>query len=346
MLHRRDEYVKALIAELRDRQAYLPERRINSIYLGGGTPSLLQADSISMILQEIQRLFQVQDEAEITLEANPCDLTTNYLQQIATIGINRLSIGIQSFNNRLLTLIGRRHNATEALRAVVLAKQAGFSNISIDLIYGLPTQTAAEWKSELQQALDLNIQHISTYCLSYEEGTFMKQMLQNGEIEAIDDDTENEMYALLVNTLTDNGFVQYEVSNFAKFGFYSRHNSAYWNSTPYLGLGASAHSFDGKSRQWNISDLDGYIQAANTHTLQPEKEILTEQDKYNEQIMLSLRTAKGLSLGTLNNDDRKYCLSKAEPFVRNGQLLLKQDRLTASLKGINILNIITEHLMK
>ena len=346
MLDRRDEYVKALLGELELRKHYLPDKNIRTIYFGGGTPSLLSAVQISLILQKIQELFEVDIEAEITLETNPGDLTKDYLQTIREVGINRLSIGIQSFDDHKLRLIGRRHTAQEAKAAVLMAQEAGFGNISIDLIYGLPGQTIDEWKAELMQALELNIQHISTYCLSYEQGTALTNMLESGEIQAVDDDTENLMYAILVNTLKESGFCHYEVSNFARAGYYSHHNSAYWNNTPYMGIGAAAHSYDGCSRQWNTSDLNTYIRQVESHNLQPETEHLTDKDKYNELVMLSLRTDNGIDLSRLTEDDKAYCLGQAEQFIERQQLELTGNRLTATMSGINILNLITEHLMQ
>ena len=342
----REEYTEALVIEAELRKHYLGTEPVSTIYFGGGTPSLLSASQIELILRKIHSLYKVEDEAEITLEANPGDLTKEYLRELRDTGINRLSIGIQSFDNNNLRLIGRRHTAEEAKEAVRMAQEAGFGNISIDLIYGIPGQTTEQWEEELRQAIQLDVQHISTYCLTYEDGTKMTQMLQNGDIIAVDDDTENRMYAILVNTLKDNGFEQYEVSNFAKVGYYSHHNSAYWDDTPYMGLGAAAHSYDGRTRQWNISDIKEYIRQVQTKDLQPEKEVLTERDKYNECVMLSLRTAKGIDLNRLTEEERDYCLRKAETFINNGQLVSCGNRIVATMSGINILNLITEHLMQ
>ncbi|MBR1809748.1 MAG: radical SAM family heme chaperone HemW [Paludibacteraceae bacterium] len=360
LLQLRDEYTEALTAELECRTDYLHKdtlsqtsdqepqntNRISTIYFGGGTPSLLRASQIEQILQKIRELFEVENEAEITIEANPGDLNAEYLHQLVEAGVNRLSIGIQSFNNEYLRLLGRRHTAQEAKEAVRAAREAGFDNISIDLIYGIPGQSLQDWQDELRQAISLNIEHISTYCLTYEEGTEMSRMLQKGEIKAVDDDTENEMYATMVNMLKDNGFEHYEVSNFALPGYRSQHNSSYWNNTPYLGTGAAAHSYDGEARQWNISDIREYIRQAKAHCLQPEREVLSERDKYNERVMLSLRTAEGTDLSKLTNEEQTYCLRQAQPYIDNKQLTLADNRLVATMSGINILNLITEKLMK
>ena len=346
MLHLREEYAEALRAELELRKDYLQGEKISTIYFGGGTPSLLHSSQIELILQKIRGLFEVEDKAEITIEANPGDLNREHLQKLRETGVNRLSIGIQSFDNKNLRLLGRRHTAEEAKEAVRTAQEAGFDNISIDLIYGIPEQTVEQWEEELRQALQLNVQHISTYCLSYEEGTKMTMMLKKGEIDEVDDETENEMYDVLVNTLKENGFAHYEVSNFAKQDCYSRHNSSYWNGIAYLGVGAGAHSYDGKTRQWNISEAEEYIRQVKAQNLQHEIEVLTEQDKYNEQIMLSLRTAGGIDLQKLTEQQRAYCMEQAATFVANKQLRLTENRIVATMKGINILNMIIEHLMQ
>ena len=343
MLDKREEYVKAVIAETELRKDYLDSAEVNTIYFGGGTPTLLCIDNIRQILDKIRDLFKVKDEAEITIECNPGDLNEEYLNDIRRIGINRLSIGIQSFDDKCLQLLGRRHSAEDAREAVKIAQEAGFDNISIDLIYGIPEQSLKQWRNEISQALQLKVQHISSYCLTYEEGTTMSKMLEKGEIKAVDDETENEMYDLMVKMLTNSGYERYEVSNFALQGYRSKHNSAYWDRTTYLGLGAAAHSFDGGSRQWNKGDLNEYIKETKARNLQPEIEILTAKDVYNEIVMLSLRTAEGLRLDQLSEADRIYCREKAEEYICSGRLELTTDNhLTATTEGINILNLITE----
>lgn len=221
-------------------------------------------------------------------------MTERYLQELRQTGINRLSIGIQSFQDELLELIGRRHNAQQAIDAVHMAQEAGFENISVDLMYALPTQTMTQWKADIETALGLGIQHISSYGLMYEEGTTLTKMLEQGEIEAIDEDTENAMYDYLCERLKQAGFVHYEVSNFALPGREAKHNSSYWNGTSYIGVGAGAHSYIGHVRSWNPSDLDAYIKGINMGTLVRESETLTERDLYNERIMLGLRTNRGI----------------------------------------------------
>lgn len=375
-LSRREAYVDALCKEAKRRLATLNSQlstlpSISTIYFGGGTPSLLSPDQIARILQTID----AQQAIEITLETNPGDLTPDYLRAVREAGVNRLSIGIQSFDNEVLRLIGRRHTAAEAKAAVKAAQAAGFDNISIDLIYGIPSlalytpqnqsdgaapdsiginfqphlldiptlnSPLSAWEAQIEQALQLGVQHISTYCLSYEEGTRMTRMLEQGEITEVDEDTENAMYDLLVSQLKEAGFEHYEVSNFALPGYRSRHNSSYWNRTPYIGLGAGAHSYDGaRTRSWNPDNLEEYIRAMERGEDAATYETLTDTDLYNERIMLGLRTKEGIAIDELHNP------ALATPFIAKGLLKKTSDnRLIATLQGIHILNRIIEDLME
>ena len=327
LLERRKAYVDALLREIAARKE--EAGAIRTIYLGGGTPSTLDAEDIQRIL----RAIGTEQATEITMELNPGDATETYLKQIRAAGINRLSIGIQSFQDELLTLIGRRHTAEQALTAVSMAQQAGFDNLSIDLMYALPTQTMEQWKADIETALRLNVQHISSYGLMYEEGTAMTRQMESGQLQAIDEDTENAMYDYLCERLQEAGFVHYEVSNFALPGYEAQHNSNYWNGTPYVGIGAGAHSYIGVERSWNPDDLETYIRG----DFQRTSEVLTERDCYNERIMLGLRTAKGVAKQDIRADISKY--------VEAGLLHEKEDRIVATQKGIHILNRIIEDLM-
>jgi len=336
LLERREEYVEALLKEIEQRKNEAGEP-IYTVYLGGGTPSTLPAEYITRILSTIGT-----DHAqEITMELNPGDATPEYLRAIRAAGINRLSIGIQSFKDNLLSLIGRRHNANEAINAVRMAQKAGFDNISIDLIYALPTQTMNDWKEDIETALSLNIQHISTYGLMYEEGTEMTRRLNAGELELVDEDTENAMYDTLCERLQQAGFVHYEVSNFALPGYEAKHNSSYWDHTPYIGTGAGAHSYLPPVRSWNPSDLDAYIRGIQEGTLVRESETLTDQDLYNERIMLGLRTRQGINESLLSHS-RSIVES-----LTGSELLAKtpNGRIIATQKGLHVLNRIIEQLM-
>lgn len=342
-LERREDYAHAIIAEFIDRQPELNEP-IRTIYFGGGTPSQMPVESLRQILEAIRQRGEEAKHStpytdlEITLEANPGDITPEMAQAWRAMGFNRLSIGIQSFDDDLLRLIGRRHTAEQAINAVSIAQQAGFSNISIDLMYALPTQTMEQWQKDIQTALSLDIQHISTYGLIYEEGTALTKLLMDNRLQPVDEDLEMRMYDYLVEQVCANGFLHYEVSNFALPGRHSRHNSSYWNDTPYLGLGAGAHSYDGRCRQWNISDLDGYIQQAMAHELQPEVERLSDEDRLTERVMLSLRTSQGVAKSDID-------MNKVKPYIEQGLLVDKGDRLAATTQGFHILNRIIEDLV-
>ena len=310
---------------------------ISTIYIGGGTPSTLQVEHLRAIVEAIRREAKGERQ-EITLEANPGDITQEKARAWREMGINRLSIGIQSFEDELLQLIGRRHNAEQARQAVAIAQAAGFDNISIDLMYALPSQTMQQWQHDVTQALQLNVQHISTYGLIYEEGTALTTLLDHGVVEAVDEETEMQMYDYLVEQLTANGYIHYEVSNFALPNCESKHNSSYWNDTPYIGLGAGAHSYNGQQRQWNISDLDTYVQQANAHQLQPQIEQLTDEQRHIERIMLGLRTRHGVAANEIP-------MHKAQGYINRGLLSAQGNRIVATTQGYHILNTIIEDLL-
>lgn len=337
-LEKQSQYVQALLMEIQDR---LPIANnpypISTIYIGGGTPSTLQVEDLRAIIEAIRREVRGERQ-EITLEANPGDITEEKARAWREMGINRLSIGIQSFHDELLQLIGRRHNAEQARRAVATAQAAGFDNISIDLMYALPSQTMEMWKKDVAEALKLGVQHVSTYGLIYEEGTALTTLLDHGLVEAVDEDTEMQMYDYIVAELTAHGYIHYEVSNFALPNRESQHNSSYWNDTPYIGLGAGAHSYDGQCRSWNISDLDSYIAQANAHQLQPETERLTDEQRHTERVMLSLRTNKGVAMEDID-------MSKVQAYIQQGLLQQIDTRLVATTKGFHILNRIIEDLV-
>lgn len=336
LLPRRGEYVDALLQEITERKKELNEP-IKTIYLGGGTPSVLDSIDIFRIL----RTIGTDDAEEITMEINPGDADLKYLREIRQCGVNRLSIGIQSFKDDLLQLIGRRHSAIQAINAVHMAQEAGFDNISIDLMYALPSQKMSLWEADIEIALRLGVQHISSYGLMYEEGTALTKKKEQGELEVVDEDTENAMYDYLCKRLKKAGYVHYEVSNFALPGYESKHNSSYWNGTPYIGVGAGAHSYMPPVRSWNKSDMSAYIKKVNKGILQQDKETLTEKDMYNEQIMLGLRTAKGCMLSP--SVDRRLTVGN---YIQSGLLREEEDgRIVATQKGLHILNRIIEDLM-
>ncbi|MBR1929661.1 MAG: radical SAM family heme chaperone HemW [Paludibacteraceae bacterium] len=386
----RNNYTQAICNELYLQQHFFqPNTTIQTIYLGGGTPSLLSIKQLHTILHTIRSLFTIAPNPEITIEANPQDLNPHFLQQLLQIGFNRLSIGIQSFDNQQLNLLKRRHNAKQAINAVLYAQQAGFNNISIDLIYAIPTQTINSWQLQLQQAIDLNIQHISTYCLTPEPNTPYYNAIQNHTLTSADDNTANQMLHLAHHILTKAHFKHYEVSNFALIktnqhstpttqestpqnstpnpstpqdfttktstpqdfnpqnptpqDFRSLHNSAYWNQSPYLGIGPAAHSYNGSNlRSANQPNLKLYINTllniphtttndphATTSTIPPTPpsplttlqilDPLTPEQIYNETIMLQLRTEQGINLNLLSPTDRTFLLQQAQPYLNPTQ---------------------------
>ncbi len=345
-LERRGAYIDALLEELAMRADYLrKEDIIETIYMGGGTPSQLDASAVGRLLDAIGRQYNVKNDAEITLEANPSDLTTDYAGRLLGAGVNRLSIGIQSFQDVLLHTLGRRHDAATAKNSVRMAQESGFRNISIDLMYGLPRQTLTQWQTDLEEAIALGVQHISTYCLSYEKNTLFGKMLAEGKLEEASEELANTMYESTIARLKEAGFHQYEVSNFSLPNYYSRHNSSYWNNVAYIGIGAGAHSYDGKSRQWNVSDIERYMDSIRASVLPCEREILSKNDLYNERVMLSLRTDKGLALSELSDEERRYCMQHARGDIERGLLVKRDDHLVASLRGIEVLNRIIENLI-
>ena len=348
-LEKQSQYIEALLIEMQDRlqlhnngQLSTDNRQlISTIYIGGGTPSTLQIEHLRAIFDCLATNIPhpiIGTDIEITLEANPGDITPEKAHAWRALGINRLSIGIQSFDDELLQLIGRRHTAAQARQAVAIAQAAGFDNISIDLMYALPSQTMEMWQNDVAEALRLGVQHISTYGLIYEEGTVLMTLLDHGVVEAVDEDTEMQMYDYLAETLVANGFLHYEVSNFARPGHESKHNSSYWNDTPYIGLGAGAHSYNGLQRQWNISDLDSYIAQAMARHWQPEIETLTQDQRHTEHIMLGLRTNRGVEISAVNRQ-------RAEAYIAQGLLMKQDDRVVATQQGWHILNRIIEDLL-
>lgn len=293
---KKQAYLDALTQEIRLRKDYLPDSQVQTIYFGGGTPSILAIEELATILQDLRATFVVDGNAEITLEANPEQLTLDYCQSLRTLGFNRLSIGIQSFQDHVLQFMGRRHTSAEAIRAVDNARQAGFTNLSIDLIYGVAERTDEQWLADLRTAFSLPVQHLSCYALTPEENSILYKQIQNGRHIPVDDEQATRQYQLLLDHLQSTPFEHYEVSNFAIPGYESRHNSSYWNHTPYLGLGPAAHSFNGSSRQWNPANLNQYLSNIEQGITYDEIEMLSDEDLHNEFILLALRTKEGIDL--------------------------------------------------
>ena len=299
LLSRKQDYLDALHCEIEQTLDYLPGREIDTLYFGGGTPTLLTINEIERILTKIRRYYHLNPDGEFTIEANPEQLSKSYLQDLLSLGLNRISIGVQSFNDDTLRFLGRRHNAEEALEAINLAASTGFDNISVDLIYGISHRKPGEWEADLHVATGLPISHLSCYALTKEENTLLWRKIYRHELPDMDEDLANREFHQLLSWCREHGFEQYEISNFARNGMISKHNSAYWERKPYLGLGPSAHSFNGHSRQWNVSDLQQYIDDIASGNSSGESETLSLNDQYNEYVMLGLRTAKGINLAQI-----------------------------------------------
>ena len=344
-----DRYVSALCRELELRKSYLDNEPVETIYFGGGTPSQLSKENFEKIFETIEREYNLGNCEEITLEANPDDLTPEYIKMLSSLPFNRISIGIQTFNEQTLRLLKRRHTAEQAISAVKECRMAGFQNISIDLMYGLPGETPESWEADLEQAVNLNVEHISAYHLIYEEGTPLYEMLQKHKVEEVDEESSVDFFALMIDRLTKAGFQHYEISNFCKPDMYSQHNSSYWTGKKYLGCGPSAHSFNGSTRQWNVSSLDKYIAGIEKGIPDFEIEELDVTTRYNDFVITSLRTMWGLSLNRLEEEFgtefKQYCLENAQTYLDSGKLEIRDNTLFLSKEGIFISDGIMSDLL-
>jgi oxygen-independent coproporphyrinogen III oxidase len=331
----RDRMIDALCEEIIIRKDYLSGTNLQSVYFGGGTPSLLTKEELQKIFATIHVHFNLAPDAEVTLEANPDDITENILLAWKEVGINRLSIGVQSFKQEDLDWMNRAHNVNEALNAVDLAKHAGITNITIDLIYGLPNLSNEEWLHHLEKALSMDIDHISAYCLTVEDRTALHTMVKKGQIKPAGEDQQSEQFKLLVDTLTSNGYEQYEISNFAKEKRYAVHNTSYWLGKKYLGIGPSAHSYNGIERRWNVSNNTVYLKSLGENENWYEMEILSAKDRWNELILTGLRTKFGVDLNVLKKIATPSIdfYAKIEDFQANGLMSNQEERLVLTLNG-------------
>lgn len=345
----RPDFLTALKREIEARKEELEGEQIESIYFGGGTPSVLKVAEISSILKHIGSIYTLSPDVEITMECNPDDIAEAYLNELISSPVNRLSIGTQSFFDRDLKSMNRRHKGQQAIDAVKAAQKAGFGNISIDLIYGLPNQTLEEWKQNIATAIALDVQHISAYHLTYHEGTVFYDYLKSGKIKELPDELSFDQFKVLKEELEKVGFEHYEISNFARSGLYSRHNKAYWERKAYLGFGPSAHSFDLKTRRWNVSSLRKYLQAFEQKTDYWENEILSEQDMYNDYVITSLRTIWGIRFGYLQEQFAphyaKHFQTEAEAYIQSNHLYLDEGAYKLTTEGLFISDKIMESLL-
>ena len=301
-LRQKPRFLNALAIEMERRKEELTKSAISSIYFGGGTPSQLSASELQAIIDKLSTFIRLENDAEITLEANPDDLSEAYLKALRHTSVNRLSIGIQSFREEDLRWMNRAHNAQEAQQCISWAKDAGFDNLTIDLIYGFPQLPLEQWKENLERATALGIKHISSYCLTVEPGTALQHQVKSGSFPKIDDDLAAEHFNAMVEHLECNGYEHYEISNFAQPGAYAKHNTSYWLAQPYVGLGPSAHSFDGTNRRWNIANNRKYYEGLEQGQSFFELEYLTARDRFNERMLTGLRTQWGVDLNRLKAD--------------------------------------------
>ena len=343
------DYVHALVRELEMRKDYVGNEEIETIYLGGGTPSQLSQEELEEIFTYIYKVYKVTLDAEITLEANPDDLTPEYVSMLRKLPINRISMGIQTFQEETLKLLHRRHTAQQAIEAFKRCREAGFKNISIDLMYGLPGETLETWKQDLQQAIDLHPEHISAYHLIYEEDTALWKLREEHKVEEAEEELSLTLFCTLIDELTRAGYQHYEISNFCLPGLHSRHNSSYWTGKKYLGCGPSAHSFNGVSRQWNVASLSAYIDGIRQGKPDFEVEELDLYTRYNDFVLTSIRTCWGMSLSHLRSmygeELYRYCLRMAKPHLEQGVLEISEDILKLTRKGIFISDGIMSDLM-
>ena len=333
----RQRYVDALCREMeiRSQRSEVRGERIETIYLGGGTPSQLTFDQLRQLFIYINKVYPLTPDSsplppEITIEVNPDDVTVEFAAVLQQLPVNRVSMGIQTFDDQRLRFLRRRHTARQAIEAVSILRAAGIRNISIDLMYGFPGETLADWEADIEAALALDVEHLSAYCLMIEEGTPLHKMFTDDSLLFTDDypdeEMERQMYEVLIDRLEAAGYEHYEISNFARPGFRSRHNSNYWNGTPYIGLGAAAHSYDIRSRSWNVADIRQYIEGMERGERIFEEELLDDDTRYNDIVTVALRTKEGIDLNALSEKHRNYCMKNARRYLNDGLLELSTIR--------------------
>ncbi|MDO4932241.1 MAG: radical SAM family heme chaperone HemW [Prevotellaceae bacterium] len=340
-LNRQDQYIKAVLKEMELRHDYLGADNVRTIYIGGGTPSLLSKKNLLLLSEK----FNNNSVIEFTMECNPDDITPSLCETMSTMGVNRVSMGVQTFNDNILRFLHRRHTSAHILPAITMLRQAGIENISIDLMFGFPDETITQWQQDINIALKLNVQHISAYSLMYEEGTPLYQMLKHGEIKENKENCSAEMYSILLDTLSAAGYEHYEISNFALPGYRSIHNSCYWNDTHYIGLGAAAHSYNGTSRQWNVSDIDDYISSIESGCMHIEQETIDARTHYNDMVTTALRTREGINLNLLDKEQKDYIIKNARKCIDAGALTIHDNRMALTRKGLYISDDVMSELI-
>ena len=361
-LNLRQQYVDAVCREMVLRGEWREVRgerndssaEIGTIYLGGGTPSQLTIPQLRQLFIYINKVYSptshlspLTSETEVTIEVNPDDVTPEFAAILSKLGVNRVSMGAQTFDDQRLRFLRRRHTAAQVPQAVTILRDAGIRNISIDLMYGFPGETLSDWQRDIDEALALDVEHLSAYCLMIEEDTPLYRMMHKGDSSSqlCDEELERAMYYELIDRLKAAGYEHYEISNFARPGYRSRHNSSYWNDIPYIGLGAAAHSYDGRCRSWNVSDISAYINAINRDQLPCECELFDADTHYNDRITTALRTNDGLDLTTLSDNHRRYCMQEARRLIDDGLLRLTDDRLILTRRGLFVSDMVMSTLM-
>jgi len=349
ILKDKDRMIKALVKEMELENGFLESEQVETIYFGGGTPSVLDYDEIMILFEGLYKNFKISKDAEITFEANPDDLTKQYLKKLKQTRINRLSIGLQSFSNQDLRLLNRRHESETGINAVYDSKNTGFENISIDMIYGIPGMSMETWENNLNIAFQMEINHISAYHLTIEPNTVFSRYINEGRIKMPEEDIGIEQFRVLIKKTEENKFLQYEISNFCIDGFFSKHNTNYWKQVKYLGIGPSAHSYNKEIRRWNIADNKKYMDIISKNKTLFEKEYLDNRKKYNEYILTSLRTMWGIDLKFLEENYSKesmdYCMGLSKRFIDYGMIVKNKNNLILTNQGKLIADNITSELM-
>jgi len=331
------QLIASLLQEMELQQAYPGGEPLKTIYFGGGTPSLFSPETIENLIQKANDIFGIENHAEITLEANPDDINNDWIAGLRKTSVNRLSIGIQSFFDEDLVYLHRAHNADEATEAVKSAQDSGFHNLSIDLIYGIPTLNDERWIENINKALALEVPHISAYALTVEPGTALDLFIRKGKYQNVDDEKAARQFTILMERLAQNNFVHYEISNFCTEGSFSKHNTSYWSGEKYLGIGPSAHSYDGISRQWNVSNISEYIKSINLGIIPAENESLTKIQKFNEYLMTSLRTVWGTDLEKIETvfgkEFHDYTVNEIQPSIVKKLAFIANNKIRLTSAG-------------
>lgn len=346
-LHQKDALLQALHRELKERKNYVGEQEIKTVYFGGGTPSLLSAQEILSLWEVITAHYTLASNLEVTLEANPDDLTIPYLKSLTTTPINRFSIGVQSFFDEDLQFMNRAHEGQQAVACIQAAQDWGFNNLTIDLIYGTPTTSHQQWRANLKQAFELQVPHISCYALTVEPKTALAHFVEHGKVAKVEDDHIADQFEILLKEMSLQGYEQYEISNFCLPSYYAQHNSNYWKGEHYLGVGPAAHSFNGFSRQWNIAHNPKYIKALETGTIYWEIENLTPKDQFNEYIMTALRTKWGVEIEHLETwglASKNWFEKKAKQFIKMGWMEKRKTSYSLTDQGKLVSNTIISDL--